>query len=537
MICPRQRRVAAATCLTAAVVGALLLLGSGCSGNDPLTQLIADLDDPARRERAIDGLLVQVRQAPAARRARVKERVVHALCEAYRTDQRRGAIVAALALLKDRRAEQVFVAALKDADRGGDYFEAAVRSARLIGELQLKRHVPTLVTTLRRSHAAPRKDRNTWLERSLIQALDRLGDRRAVPALIELLTADPAKHDFYLNRLAAGALGRLGDHRAVAPLVQTLGAQSHGLLLYEENRRALCRIGPAAAEPLALATEGRQRGGLPRQSAAAALRVLGDLGGHRPGNDRLLRLLKPDDPDELRLALAEALLRRGAAAEGAKLLQALLARGKAPLTARRQAAELLGWLGGAADLPASQLTAHCSTPARGKSSAAREVLCWSVALAYTRVAGKEGLEQLDRLIAVHTDKTTGHNLKTYRDRLILVSTCGADAACLVKELKAANWRRQERAALELGRGGFASHADALARRAATAHPQVQRAILGALERLEVEGKLGSQARIKIGGLLEALAIKDQGDSPPPPAITSLALCLSQRLKRRREEKR
>lgn len=522
---------------TAAVVGALLLLGSGCSGNDPLTQLITDLNDPARRERSIDALLVQVRQAPAAKRGRVKEQVVHALCEAYRRDDRRGEIVAALALLKDRRAEQVFVAALKDADRGGDYFEAAVRSARLIGELQLKRHVPTLVTTLRGSHKAPRKDRNTWLERSLIQALDRLGDSRAVPALIEILGADPAKHDFYLNRLAAEALGRLGDRRAIAPLVRTLGVESHGLLLYEENRRALCRIGPSAAEPLALAAEGRGRRGLPQQSAAAALRVLGDLGGKRPGEERLLRMLKPDDPDEQRLALAEALLRRGGAAAGAKLLQALLERKAAPLTARRRAAELLGWLGSAADLSANQLTAHCSLPARGKPSAARDVLCWSVALAYTRLAGKEGLEQLDRLIAARTDEATRHNLKTYRGRLVLASACGTDAACLLKELKAADWRRQERAALELGRSGFALHAGALARRAQGAHPQVQRAILGALERLEVEGKLGSKARTTIGGLLEALAIKEQGDSPPPPAITSLALCLSQRLKRRREEKR
>ena len=364
MICPRQRRVAAATCLTAAVVGALLLLGSGCSGNDPLTQLIADLDDPARREHAIDGLLVQVRQAPAARRARVKERVVHALCEAYRTDQRRDAIVAALALLKDRRAEQVFVAALKDADRGGDYFEAAVRSARLIGELQLKRHVPALVTTLRRSHAAPRKDRNTWLERSLIQALDRLGDRRAVPALIELLRPTRPSTTSTSTGSPPGRWGGSGTHRAIAPLVQTLGAQSHGLLLFEENRRALCRIGPAAAEPLALATEGRQRGGLPRQSAAAALRVLGDLGGPALATSRLLRLLKPDDPDELRLALAEALLRRGAAAEGAKLLQALLAREESAAhraSSGRRAPRLAGRRGRPPREPAHRALLHAGT--------------------------------------------------------------------------------------------------------------------------------------------------------------------------------
>jgi len=536
VICARDQHVLTASRHAAVFAGALLLLLGSCASKDPVNQLIADLDDTARRERAIDGLLLLVRQAPAKKRQRVVEQVVHALCEAYRRDDRRGEIVAALALLKDRRAEQVFVAALKDAERGGDYFEAAVRSARLIGELGLKQHVPTLVAALRRWHAAPRKDRNTWLERSLIQALDRLRDRRAAPALIDILTADPVKHDFYLSRLAAGALGRLGDKRAVAPLVESLGAESHGLLLYEENRRALCRLGPGAAVALVKAAQARSRQGHPRANAAAAVRVLGDLGDQHPSTDGLTGLLGAADPDDLRLALGETLLRRGSR-EGAKLLQDLLARKSSSVTIRRRAAESLGWRGAVEDLPPALLSAHCSSSARGKQSAARDVLCWSVALAFTRLAGQEGLDRLDKLIAAREDEATSHNLKTYRVRLALKSACGADAACLVKALTGADWRRQERAALELGRGGHAAHAVALVRRAADAHPQVQQAILVALEQLEVGGKLDSKARARAGALLDDLVTNDRGDSPPPPAITSMALCLGQRLKRRRKEER
>jgi HEAT repeat protein len=538
----------------------LLLLappGSGCSDQEPLERLMAELDDPATRVRAIDGLLVQVRQAPEHRRAAVKKRVVHALCAAYRKDAHRDQLVAALALLKDRRGEEVFVAALKDAGRGGAYFEAAVRSARLIGELNLHQRVPELVDALRAAHRAPRKDRNTWLERSLIRSLERLGDRRAVPTLLAILETDPVKQDFYLNRMAARALGRLGDRRAVAPLIETLEAESHGLLLFEANRRALCRIGPAALEPLVKAAGERDRQGRAHPRAVAALRVIGDLGGHRLATERLLGLVKPTDSDRLRLALAETLLRLGRA-EGARLARAVLDRTAASVTTRRQAAEVLGWWGGAEHLPHELLATHCAAPAaggtRGKAGqarAAKDVLCWAVALAYARVApGAEGLKHFDGALARHREPTPRRHLETYRSRLAMAAACGEDAGCLVKELagKSPDWRRRERAALDLGRRGRPEDAKLLARRVAAAHPQVKQALLIALERLERSGRVAAAARKAVAAALlaqaagevhaavEAAATNERGDTGTPPAITSQVQCLGARFKRRREEK-
>jgi hypothetical protein len=227
--------------------------------------LTAQLKVPGQREQAIDGLLVLVRQASEAKRPGVTEKVVHALKEAYRDDHCRGEIVAALALLKDPRAEEVFVAALRDADRGGTYFESAVRSARLIGELELRDQVPALVEALRKAHATPRPDRNTWLERSLIQALERLRDRRALEVLAQVLRSDPARQDFYLNRMAGRALGNLADPRAVPALVETLGTSSHGLLLFEENRRA--RAGQARRSTGRPGSGGDARDQQPRPAA------------------------------------------------------------------------------------------------------------------------------------------------------------------------------------------------------------------------------------------------------------------------------
>ena len=56
------------------------------------------------------------------------------------------------------------------------------------------------------------------LRRNSAKALGKLGDQRAVPALIDCLTCT----DYYVRESAAQALGKLADRAAIAPLTQLL---------------------------------------------------------------------------------------------------------------------------------------------------------------------------------------------------------------------------------------------------------------------------------------------------------------------------
>ena len=522
------------------------IMALGCSRQSPLETLFSDLKALSRRERAIDGLLVAVREAPADKQAALRTRVAHALGEAYRLDRHRGAIISALALLKAPEGEEVFSAALADFRRGGEYFEAAIRSARLLGELKLKARIPELVTALEQCLASPRPDRNTWLERTLILALTRLPDKRAVPVLTQVLARAPELQDFYLNKLAARALGGLGDVAAAPALVRALGVGRHGLLLFEESRRALCRLGPAAAAPLRKAAAARDHRGLPGEDAARALTVLGDLG--QPGEGRSLEGLAAGEgrtTDTFLLAQGEALLRLGSRG-GVALLQAVLDRKGAPLTSRVEAARLLGLYGQDGDL-GQRLLPAC----KGGSASGAAVLCWRLALAHTRLAnpGKESSSPslLEQVAAARQDAVTAAYLKRYRSRLGVPVKCAGARECLEKHLAAPDWRVRERAALDLGRAagaegkGGAEMADVLAARYKGEHDQVKQAILVGLERMALSG---GKARKVLDALplprrgLEAKATTvSEEETEEPPGLSSRLLCLRARLARAAEEQK
>ena len=444
----------------------LTILAMGCSERGPHAAHFTRLQDPELRERAIDGLLVAVREAPENQREALRKRVAFALTEAYRLDRHRGAIISALALLKAKEGEEVFAAALGDFKRGGEYFEAAIRAARLLGELDLKARVPELIKTLELCLATPRPDRNTWLERTLIQSLTRLNDRRAVPVLIRVLARAPEVQDFYLNKMAARALGALGDIAAAHALVSTLGTGRHGLLLFEDSRRALCLLGLATADELLKAANARDHRGLPGESASRALTVLGDLGLRQPV-EGLLNKQPERATDTYLLALGEAALRLGLR-QGVDLLQAVLDRPGAPLTSRGDAARLLGLYGKAGDLGERLMPACGDTNGPGAA-----VLCWRLSLAHARLAKDKDKDKdkdnqagalLDRVAAARQDEVTKKYLKRYRTRLTVPAKCADEGKCLEKHLAAPDWRVRERAALDLGRLGQAGAALKLAAR-------------------------------------------------------------------------
>ena len=505
-------------CLLAAVAAGL----AGCHEKGPFERHQSDLQRTQRREAAIDGLLGLARRHPDD--TVLRKKVVFALNQAYRDDANRGQIVAALAALKDRRSEEVMGAAVADFARGGEYLEAAVLAARTLGRLGAVGKVPKLVEVLRRVHAEARAD-YSWLERALIEALGRLGDRRATPALVQVLGADPVKHDFYLSRLAARTLGRLGDPAAAGPLVASLGATAHGLLLFEESRRALCRLGSLAVPKLIEAELAQSS-----SSSAGALTVLADI-----GDARATRALSHngEGPPWWQVARAEALYRlRGDVDPGPGLLE-LIDRPEVSITSRRGAARVLGWYGDGQGL-ARRTAAACS----GRKPE-QQVLCWALVLALSRAgSGKEAGAALDRLARQHepsketsetagapdagapdaattsaadedrADRATATAIARYRPRLSVVSACKGEAACLSRWAEDRSWRVQERAVLELSRGGHRRQAPKLARLYQGAHPQVKRAILVALERLAP----GTKVAAEVARILDTV--------PPSPKLAS-----------------
>ncbi|MCC6751005.1 MAG: HEAT repeat domain-containing protein [Deltaproteobacteria bacterium] len=515
------------TCRHLVILLALTHFGVACGKRDPIDRLVSQLDEPGQREAAVEQLLVRVRKAPVAQRAQVRDRVLDALAEAYRRDEGRDQIVAALAAIGDRRAAHVFAAALGDADRDGSYYEAAVRSAQMLGELDVKEAVPELVAALRRARQRPRADRQIWLERAIIETLERLRSPQAVPALLEALEADPLRQDWNLNRLAARALGHVGSPKAAGALVRALGATGHGTLLLEEARRAICTIGAAASPEVLAGALARDRRGQPRSNAAAATRLLPDL-GTASALPALRRAARPTDPEEYRLALAEARLRLGDA-EDLNPLLALAGDPRAALSSRLRALELLGWHGDART--AATLAAQPS----GRDVSPPPVLRWAAALAVARSAGSEGAAPFHRRRPTEAeDPVMRQASATYHPRLGVVTDCEDDAACLEKKLAGAGWRAQERAALDLGRNRSTGALLALARRLKGAHPQVQHAILTAMEQLlRMPDALSPSERPQLGSLLLAAA-EDPVPAPDLPSgqeLRTRAYCLGHRILR------
>lgn len=121
--------------------------------------------------------------------------------------------------------------------------------------------------------------------RAAVAALGRIGDRRAVPALVALLEAD----DRPLLVSAAGALARIGDGRAFEPLLALVG--DHDVAVRQAAVAALNSIGhaslPDRVGPLLDAAD--------RNVREAAVRIAGYFG--YPGCAERL-LARAADPDE-----------------------------------------------------------------------------------------------------------------------------------------------------------------------------------------------------------------------------------------------
>jgi HEAT repeat protein len=233
-----------------------------------------------------------------------------------------------LGKLRDTRAVEPLIAALKDKDKG-----VRRKAAEALGKLQGVQAVEPLIAALKDEHelvrqVALRALGQIWqlprlaelgsssrsMRREAVEALGKLRDARAVEPLIVALEDD----DWWVRSGAARALRKLGDTRAVEPLIAVLRdeeelVRQHALRalgqiwqlpdltrlgsndrsVQEEAAEALGELGDTrAVEPLIAALKDKDKG--VREKAAEALGKLGEpavelLIATLGGNDEIMR--------------------------------------------------------------------------------------------------------------------------------------------------------------------------------------------------------------------------------------------------------
>ncbi|MDF3052820.1 MAG: lyase domain protein repeat-containing protein [Geminicoccaceae bacterium] len=228
-------------------------------------------------------------------------------------------------------------------------------AANVLGEVRAQRAFPALVRGL--------DDPNDEVRAKSAAALGRLGDRRAVPPLLDHLLTDPAA---FVRVRIASALSQLEGAEIVDRLVRALGDSAWWVRM--RGVEALEQIGPAAEGPLLLALtdanpEIRQRAavslerlGVPEKlverietndGPEEAFRILGRLASS--GTRELLAELLHHPSSRIRTVVLDAITQAGRSDLTPELAQ-VVSRDRDPAL-RAQALATLSQLGAKTSLP------------------------------------------------------------------------------------------------------------------------------------------------------------------------------------------
>ena len=187
-------------------------------------------------------------------------------------------------------------------DYSDDDFDRATIAAGVLGDMKATDAVDPLIKAAEKQ--LPIKSRANNARIAAMRALVKIGDKRAVPTLMKILTTSADEQDFLLNQKAALGLAEFRDPQAIPALIKGLFMTGRGTGIFQECRLALVRIGAPAIDPLIAAAAGEEPrhpgdGGEAEVRGAAAGRNAGRRaaqGGHpprrpagqegRPGADR-----------------------------------------------------------------------------------------------------------------------------------------------------------------------------------------------------------------------------------------------------------
>lgn len=411
----------------------------------------------------------------------------------------RAAVARLLGDLKDPSSVQPLADALDLL--GSDSHVAAMNKAiaQALAQIGSPAGVPTLLRML--------GARDGFVQFEAIAALGAMKAGDAVEPLLEKARDDGAEP--LLIAKALQALGTIGDARALPVLIQGMFRQHpRGNQFYGESSFALYQLGRPAADALlpVLRGEDRELRAWARSKGIAeaalyskAAQVLGDLRDRRAEPDLIRQLTIKGDPEQqvyVRLTCADALgkLRSKGAV---KPLMALV--GSEEPVERKEYAWALARIGGREAVPGLVKAAGTGI------WMAREPVISAIAMVGDE-RDRAALNKLQAEEAGRTQRECGEEpdlpgcrnpeaaaderqkkIAEWGQRLDAAKECGSDAACWGKKLEDQAAAVRERAALEIGRAGQASHIAALLRRFTDDSLEVRQAAIQAVDWLLDQG--------------------------------------------------
>jgi HEAT repeat protein len=434
----------------AAVLAVTLAFGAlACQGdpNDPMTWA-KQLKDLRVQKEALDHLAdMDVEKARVA---------VPALIDLY-NDAKRPEFLQALARYQDPRTKPIMIEAL---DYNDDDFDRATIAAGVLGEMKATDAVPQLIAAAEKP--LPIKSRANSTRVAAMRALVKIGDKRAVPTLMKILTTSADEQDFLLNQRAALGLAEFRDPQAIPALIKGLFMTGRGTGIFQECRLALVRIGAPAVDPLIellqeknpdiqkmaqdLKFEEVTPGVVPHKAAI----LLGDLRARKAVPALTARLHQKARGDEHRSALIA--LGYIATPSAVDTILADLKDAKADPAERASAADALYLSGDRRAVPTLMDVAKNGNVKNSSGETAADLRA-SAAIACARIAGKESYDAFKAM--VDNEKAAQGVFGMALDRMQVAKDCGDDLACYGKTLNDPSWTRAEKAAFAIAFSGNA----------------------------------------------------------------------------------
>jgi len=437
-------RKASLVVISALLVGLVL---PGCEGdpNNPRTWA-RKLKDLREQKEALDQLAkMSVERASAA-----LPELIALYKETKKPDH-----LEALSRFHNEQTKPIFIEAL---DFTEDDFDRAVVAAGALGEMKAVDAVPQLIKAV--EHQVPIKSRANTVRLAAIRALVKIGDKRAVPTLMTILTTSADEQDFLLNQKAALGLAELRDPQAIPALIKGLFMTGRGTQVFQECRLALVRLGDAAVDPLIelLNEKNAEIAAMARKLdfdktspgivPFKAAYLLGDLRAARAVPAMAARLKVPAKSGEHKAILIG--LGFIGTPQAVKVLLGLLMDKKAEATDRQAAEDGIYLSGDKRAVPILLDTAKNGYVVVGGQKASD--LRANAAIDLARIAGKETYDAFAALVEKETDAKGIFDEALLR--MEVTKECDKDLKCYEKILTTDElWPRAEKAAFAIGFSG------------------------------------------------------------------------------------
>jgi HEAT repeat protein len=373
-------------------------------------------------------------------------------------DTKRPEHLEALARYLDPRTKPIMIAALDYTD---DDFDRATIAAGVLGDMKDPEAVPALIKAAEKE--LPVKSRANNARVAAMRALVKIGDKRAVPTLMKVLTTSADDQDFALNQKAALGLAEFRDPQSIPALTKGLFMTGRGTGIFQECRLALVRIGAPAIDPMIallqeknpeiqdmatkLKFEEPPPVGTPGVVPHKAAIILGDLRAKKAVPALAARLHQKARGDEHRSALIA--LGYIATPPAVEAILADLKDPKVDPAERASAADALYLSGDRRAVPTLLEVAKTGYVTTGGQKASD--LRASSAIALARIAGKETYEPF-KVVAEKETAAQGV-FGSALDRMQVANECDRDLGCYGKKLTDPSWERSEKAAFAIAFSG------------------------------------------------------------------------------------